>query len=90
MNFNKNTNQIIFNKIKGVITEINIKEKFSNITLNVGQSNKRHCNFVSKTEKFTDQIKGLKVNDNVCINYYWSSNLKNGRWYSTATIITIE
>ncbi len=52
--FNKNDNQKEFNCIKGTITEINTGDKFSNITLELGNERKRVVNFCCKTQKFKD------------------------------------
>lgn len=88
--FNKNGKQLFFNKIIGLIHEIGNDEKFSNLTLKIGHENKRFASFCMKTELFLDLIKGYIIGDKVVVTYYLSSNKKNNRWYTTATLLTIE
>jgi hypothetical protein len=88
--FNKNGKQLFFNKIIGIIHEIEDNERFSNLTLKVGHENKRFASFCMKTDLFLDLIKGYRVGEKVSVTYYLSSNKKNNRWYTTATLLTIE
>jgi hypothetical protein len=89
-NFNKNGKQLFFNKIIGLIHEIENDERFSNLTLKVGHENKRFASFCMKTDLFLELIKGYIVGEKVVVTYYLSSNKKNNRWYTTATLLTIE
>jgi hypothetical protein len=87
--FNKNDKQVVFNKIVGVIHEIDNGEKFSNVTLKVGHENLRHVNFCMKSDLFTEAMILFNVGDKVSITYYISSIKKYSRWYTTATLLTI-
>ena len=89
-NFNKNGKQLFFNKIIGLIHEIENDERFSNLTLKVGHENKRFASFCMKTDLFLELIKGYIVGEKVVVTYYLSSNKKNNSWYTTATLLTIE
>jgi hypothetical protein len=89
-NFNKNGKQLFFNKIIGLIHEIENDERFSNLTLKVGHENKRFASFCMKTDLFLELIKGYIVGEKVVVTYYLSSNKKNNRWYTTATLLTID
>jgi len=88
--FNKNEKQSKFNTIKGVVTEINIGDKFSNITLEVGHENKRPVNLVVKKDFYDTTIKDIKLKDKVSVRYYLTSKNKEGRWNTMANIITVE
>lgn len=88
--FNKNGKQLFFNKIIGLIYEIENDERFSNLTLKVGHENKRFASFCMKTDLFIELIKGYTIGEKVVVTYYLSSNKKNNRWYTTATLLTIE
>jgi len=88
--FNKNGKQLFFNKIIGLIYEIENDERFSNLTLKVGHENKRFASFCMKTDLFLELIKGYMIGEKVVVTYYLSSNKKNNRWYTTATLLTIE
>jgi len=89
-NFNKNEKQLFFNQLRGCISEIEYGEKFSNITLQIGHENFRSANFCMKSVLFTDVTNGYNIGDNVSVKYYISSNKKNKRWYTTATLLSIE
>lgn len=89
-NFNKNEKQLFFNHLRGCIAEIEFGEKFSNVTLHIGHENVRSANFCMKSALFNDSIKGFKIGDIVLVKYYLSSNKKNGRWYTTASLLSIE
>jgi hypothetical protein len=43
-----------------------------------------------KTDLFLELIKGYLIGEKVVVTYYLSSNKKNNRWYTTATLLTIE
>jgi hypothetical protein len=88
--FNKNGKQLFFNKIIGLIHEIENDERFSNLTLKIGHENKRFASFCMKTDLFLELIKGYLIGEKVVVTYYLSSNKKNNRWYTTATLLTIE
>jgi hypothetical protein len=88
--FNKNGKQLFFNKIIGLIHEIENDERFSNLTLKIGHENKRFASFCMKTDLFLELIKGYMIGEKVVVTYYLSSNKKNNRWYTTATLLTIE
>jgi len=86
---NKNDKQFKFNEIKGLIEEINIGEKFNNITLKVGHENSRSVNLVYKKENLDINSK-FKINDKVAIKYFLTSRKKDSRWYTTANILDIN
>lgn len=86
----KNPLQQLFNEIKGEIIEINIEEKFSNITLQVGKENSRIVNLTGKTIQVMKLMEGLKLNDRVIAKFYISSHKKNDRYYTNATILELN
>ena len=89
-NFNKNEKQLFFNQLKGCIAEIQFGEKFSNLTLQIGHENVRSANFCMKSNLFADIMDGYNIGDIVSVKYYISSNKKNERSYTTATLLSIE
>jgi hypothetical protein len=89
-NFNKNEKQLFFNQLKGCISEIDYGDMFSNLTLQIGHENVRYASFCMKTSLFVEIIEGFKIDDKVIVKYYITSNKKNGRWYTTATLLTIN
>ena len=89
-NFNKNEKQLYFNHLKGCITDIEYGEEFSSVTLSIGHENTRNANFCMKSHLFKDAINGYSVGDKVSVKYYINSNKKNGRWYTNATLLSIE
>jgi hypothetical protein len=88
--FNKNQLQLYFNQIKGEIIEINIDELYSNVTLKVGHHNSRVVNLVAKTLTFKNIIGSFEVGDKIIAKYYISSNKKNDRYYTTATLLEVQ
>jgi hypothetical protein len=88
--FNKNQLQLYFNQVKGEIVEINLNELYSNLTLKVGHHNSRQVNLVAKTEIFKNILGALKLGDKIIAKYYLSSNKKNDRYYTTATILDAQ
>lgn len=88
--FNKNQLQLYFNQIKGEILEINFDEFFSSVTIKVGHNNSRVVNLVAKTITFNNLIKNLQVGDKIIAKYFLSSNKKNERYYTTATLLEIQ
>ena len=88
--FSKNNLQLFFNQIKGEIIEINKDEIYCNITIKVGHSNYRLVNLVSKTVFFENIIKNYKINDIVTAKFYITSNKKNDRYYTTATLLELQ
>ena len=88
--FNKNQLQLYFNQIKGEIIEINLGELYSNVTLKVGHHNSRQVNLVAKTQTFKNILSAYKLGDKIVAKYYLSSNKKNDRYYTTATILDAQ
>jgi molybdopterin-binding protein len=88
--FNKNQLQLYFNQIKGEIAEIIIDELYSNVTIKVGHHNSRIVNLVAKTPMFHNLIGNFKVGDKIIAKYYLSSNKKNERYYTTATLLEVQ
>lgn len=89
-NFSKNQLQLYFNQIKGEIIEINFDETYSNLTLQVGHQNSRLVNLVAKTNSFHELLDNFQVGDKVIAKYYLSSKKKNGRYYTSATILDVQ
>lgn len=88
--FNKNKNQFHFNTIKGVLTEKNDGEVFCSLTIKVGHEKTRDVNCICKKPQF-DSIKDIiQIGDKVSVQFYVTSRFKNGRWYTTASALTIE
>jgi molybdopterin-binding protein len=85
--FSKNQLQLYFNQIKGEVVEINIGEAYSNVTLNVGHQNSRQVNIVAKNLVFEKIMENIKIGDKVIAKYYLTSNKKNERYYTTATLL---
>ena len=82
--------QAIFNEIKGTIVELDKHELFSNITLSVGNHNKRKANLVCKTILYDKIIENqFKVGDKVKIRFFLSSSKKHDRWYTNANILEV-
>lgn len=87
--FNKNSKQVYFNRIKGSICELNDGEKYCSITLTLGHENSRYANFVCKKSEFEKYTKDYNIEDKVLIQFYLVSRFKAGRWYTSATILDI-
>lgn len=88
--FNKNEKQLYFNQLKGCIVDIEHGDEYSNVTLVIGHENTRHANFCMKSNMFNKIIADYKIGDKVSVKYYINSNKKNGRWYTNATLLSIE
>jgi hypothetical protein len=88
--FNKNDKQVFFNQLRGQIHEIGIGDRYTNVVLIVGHDNTRFANFVIKTSLFHKLPSPVDLGDKVCIKYYISSISKNGKWYTSANILSIE
>jgi len=89
-NFNKNERQVNFNEIKGKLHQINEGEKYCNITLVCGHENPRYVNLVSKKPQFIELVKSKSVGDKVFARFYAVSHEKNGRWYTSLTLLSLE
>jgi len=88
--FSKNQMQLYFNQVKGKIIEINFDELYSNVAISVGHNNSRLVNFVAKTPLFKELMESFNVGDKVTAKFYLSSNKKNERYYTTATLLDIK
>lgn len=86
----KNEKQIFFNQVKGEIIEIEISDEYSSVTLTVGRDNKRKVNLAGKTVFFNEFINKFRISDKVVAQFYISSNKKNDRWYTTATLLSMN
>ena len=86
---NKNDKQLYFNQIKGVVSELNDGDKFCNMTLKVGHENTRLVNLSMRKEFFDEMCKVRKIGDKVTARFYLTSHNKNGRWYTTATVLEV-
>jgi hypothetical protein len=89
-NMIKNNLQLYFNQVKGEVVEIEEGEKYSNITIKVGHNNPRLVNLVAKTESFKLVTNNVKICDNVVAKFYLTSNKKNERYYTTATLLQMD
>lgn len=89
-NMIKNELQLYFNQVKGEVVEIEEAEKYSNITVKVGHNNTRLVNLVAKTESFRLITNKVKIGDNVIAKFYITSNKKNERYYTTATLLQVD
>jgi hypothetical protein len=87
---NKNDKQHYFNQVRGVIQELNMGEKFCNITLQVGKDSQRNVNLVMKKPLFEELIGKFQIGDRVCSKFYLTSRFKNGRWYTMANLLDCE
>lgn len=85
-----NQKQIVFNQVRGVISEINLEPDYCSITLEVGHANMRNVNLCAKTIYFEQMIKGYKLGDKVNAQFYIASNKKHNRWYTTANILSLD
>lgn len=86
----KHDRQIYFNRVKGVLMEIDRGVDFSSITLKVGHSNIRHVNLCFKKVYEPEFTNDLVEGQSYSASFYISSNKKNGRWYTNATLLKIE
>jgi len=87
---NRNDRQLFFNQIKGSILELNIGEIFCNITLNVGHESIRQVNLISKRPQYDELIKTYSIGDKISVKFYITSRYKNGKWYTTANLLSVE
>lgn len=87
--FNKNDKQVFFNRIKGIIHELNDGEKYCSITLSIGHENSRYTNLVCKKSEFDKYSVDYKLGDKVTIQFYLVSRFKAERWYTSATILDV-
>ena len=85
-----NQKQVIFNQLRGVISEINVEPDYCSITLEVGHSNKRNVNLCAKAIYFEQMIQNFVIGDKVNVQFYISSNKKHNRWYTTANLLSLE
>lgn len=88
--FNRNDKQLNFNKIKGVIVELNDGERFCSLTLDVGHENIRQVNLIVKKDSFDKIVGQFQLKDKVFIKYYLTSRFKNGRWYTMANLLSVD
>lgn len=86
----KNDKQIYFNRVKGVVSEIELNPDFSSITLDVGHSNIRRVNLCFKTAFKEHLLQDINEGDNIIAQFYLSSNKKHDRWYTTATLLSAQ
>jgi len=85
-----NQKQIVFNQVRGVISEINIDADYCSITLAVGHANIRNVNLCAKSIYFTTMIESFRLGDKVNAQFYLASNKKHNRWYTTANLLALE
>jgi hypothetical protein len=88
--FNKNDKQINFNQVKGILKEINKKEKHSNIIIELGHENKRLVSMSVKNSYFEEVVNGKNIGDKVSVRFYLTSSVKENHWITKANVITID
>lgn len=86
----KNSKQLFFNQVRGVIEELNDGEEFCNITLTVGHENNRNVNFVLRKKHYDDLINDFNIGDKVSVRFYVASRKKHDRWYTTANLLEMQ
>jgi hypothetical protein len=86
----KNTKQLQYNQVKGIIEELNESDIFCNLTVKVGHDNTRLVNLVCKKENFSAIKSKIKVGDKVVAKFFISSKFKFERWYTTASLLEIN
>jgi len=85
-----NQKQVVFNQVRGILSEINVADDFCSITLEVGHSNTRNVNLCTKSVYFEAIIKNFKIGDKVNAQFYLASNKKHERWYTTANLLALD
>jgi hypothetical protein len=85
-----NQKQVVFNQIRGVISEINLEPDYCSITLEVGHTNKRNINLCAKAIYFEPMIQSFELGDKVNAQFYIASNKKHNRWYTTANLLSLD
>jgi hypothetical protein len=86
----KNSKQVFFNQLRGLVLEIIVEEQFTTIALQLGHENTRSVAFVSKNEAFEQYKDSVHVGDKILVRFYISSRKKHDRWYTTATVLDIQ
>jgi len=87
---NRNPKQIIFNQIKGVISELNDGDEFCSVTITCGHENVRPVNLVTKKPEMDKVIQKHNIGDKVTCSFYLVSNKKRDRWYTAAILLSIN
>jgi len=87
---NKNERQMIFNELRGTVTELNDADIFCSITLQVGHENHRMVNFTVRKKEFQQIVVDTRIGDKVCIRFYAVSNKKNDRWYTALNVLAVS
>lgn len=85
----KTDKQVYFNRVKGIIIEINNVEKFPSITLKVGHDKIRDVNLVAKKELFDEICNKYQIGDKICLHFFVSSRFKHERWYTMCNVLEI-
>ena len=88
--FNRNEKQQFFSKIKGVLKEKNISEKYSSITLEVGHEKPRPVNLIIKNSILDDIEPFLVIGDKISVAYYITSRKMKDGWFTTANVLNVE
>jgi len=87
---NKNSKQLFFNQVRGVIEELNDGEEFCNVTLKVGHENNRNVNLVLRKKHFEELVNDVVIGDKVSARFYVASRKKHDRWYTTANLLEMQ
>lgn len=86
----KNSKQVFFNQLKGVVLEVIEEEKFTTIALQLGHENTRSVAFVTKSDSFDEYKDKVIIGEKILVRFYISSRKKHDRWYTTATVLDIQ
>jgi hypothetical protein len=86
----KNSKQLFFNQVRGVIEELNDGEEFCNVTLKVGHENNRNVNLVLRKKHFEELVNDVVIGDKVSARFYVASRKKHDRWYTTANLLEMQ
>jgi hypothetical protein len=86
----KNSKQLFFNQVRGVIEELNDGEEFCNVTLKVGHENNRNVNLVLRKKHFEELVNDVAIGDKVSARFYVASRKKHDRWYTTANLLEMQ
>ena len=87
---NKNDRQMHFNKVRGLISELNEAQIHCSVTIIVGHENPRPVNLYCKRFEFDKFKQRVKIGDKVTIMFYLASRLSGDRWNTYANILSIE
>ena len=88
--FNRNEKQQFFSTIKGTLKEIEMGDKFSSITLEVGHERPRLVNLVLKNALLEKVKEDLIIESKISVAYYITSRKNANKWTTMANALTIR